>query len=119
MQPFYENIEHETLKNNAYRNVRYTDEHMQIVYMSLLPLEEIGSEIHPHTTQFFRVEKGDGLLVLHNNKKYVLKDGMGFSIPAGTRHNIINTSTTEKMKLYTIYAPPQHPAHTFQEIKLE
>lgn len=88
--------------------------------MSLPPKSDIGSEIHPHITQFFRIESGDGLaeVVAKDNLTYmVLTDGIALTIPAGVRHNIINVSSTTSLKLYTIYTPPQHPPGTIHRVK--
>jgi len=85
--------------------------------MSLLPGEDIGEEIH-HLDQFFRIEKGVGKAVL-NGIEYPLEDGSAVVVPAGTKHNIINTSTEETMKLYTIYSPPNHKDGTIHSTKGE
>jgi mannose-6-phosphate isomerase-like protein (cupin superfamily) len=115
-KPFYDNLEENTIKNDNYRNVRYTDEHIQIVYMSLLPQEEIGLEVHDDTTQFFRIEQGQGKAII-SGKEYDLYNGIGITVPQGHYHNIINTSKTEKLKLYTIYSPAHHPPNTLQKFK--
>jgi mannose-6-phosphate isomerase-like protein (cupin superfamily) len=115
-RPFYDNLEENTIKNDNYRNVRYTDEHIQIVYMSLLPQEEIGMEVHEDTTQFFRIEQGQGKAII-SGKEYDLYNGIGITVPQGHYHNIINTSKTEKLKLYTIYSPAHHPPNTLQKFK--
>ncbi len=104
---FYENVEKNTVKNKAYRNVVYTGKKQQFVYMTLKPLDDIHVEIHKSTDQFIRIEKGSGVAII-NNKKYKLYDGIGLIIPAGTKHQIINTSKTKELKLYSIYAPPEH-----------
>lgn len=100
------NIEQETLLNQKFRRVLYTAKNSQLVVMSLLPHEEIGIETH-QLDQFIRVERGEGKAIL-NGQEYELNDGSAVVIPAGTEHNIINTSTTEEMKLYTVYSPPNH-----------
>src|SRR3989344_5893135 len=100
------NIEQETLNNSNFRRVLYTAKNSQLVLMSLKPKEEIGSEVH-QLDQFIRVEKGQGKSVL-NGKEYDISDGFAVVVPAGTEHNIINTSETENMKLYTVYSPPNH-----------
>jgi mannose-6-phosphate isomerase-like protein (cupin superfamily) len=110
MSVFVSNIEQDTLKNNLFRNVLFTTKQTQLVIMSLKPQEDIGMETHAHTDQFIRVEKGKGIADL-NGKKYKLEDGSAVVIPAGTRHNIINMSRSEPMKLYTIYTPPEHDPH--------
>lgn len=123
---FHSNIERDTIKNNAYRVVQYTvKDELQLVLMSLKPKEEIGLEKHSHITQFIRVEKGRGLAIFKNSKnahssqvkKIILKDGDAIIIPKGVYHNIINTSTTKSLKLYTIYAPPNHPKNRVQIAK--
>ena len=109
MNAYHKNIEKETLKNNNYRKVIYTvPDKNQLVFMSLNVGEDIPKEIHPHISQFFRVEKGEGLAII-DGKKYKLKDGSGLIIPPGAQHYIKNTSKTDKLKLYSIYSPPNHP----------
>jgi len=100
------NIEKDTQANENFRKVLYTAKNSQLVLMSLKPKEEIGSEVH-QLDQFIRVEKGSGKAVL-NGKEYEIADGSAVVVPAGTEHNIINTSETEEMKLYTVYSPPNH-----------
>lgn len=107
MKGFYTHIEKDTLENTDYRKVLYSGKHCQIVLMSLRPNEEIGFETHPDNDQFFRIEKGEGKCVIDGNE-YALKDGVAIIVPAGAEHNVINTSATEGLKLYTIYAPPHH-----------
>jgi len=121
-KPFYANLEEITIKNEAYRNVQFTDPQgkLQLVLMSLQPGQEIGREVHRDNTQFFRIEAGHGMAMLQEksgNVKYPLENGTSVIVPAGTYHNIINTSKTEKLKLYTIYAPAHHPPGTFQQTK--
>lgn len=100
-------LEKLTVQNAKYRKVLYTGKHCQLVLMTLKPGEEIGLETHYDGDQFFRFEKGEGR-VLINTKKYTVKDGDAVVVPAGASHNIINTSRTRPLKLYTIYAPPHH-----------
>lgn len=100
------NIEKESLENNFFRKVLFTTKNTQLVVMSLLPGEDIGEEVH-HLDQFIRVERGEGKSVL-DGVEYVLSDGFAVVIPAGTKHNIINTSKEHSLKLYTLYAPPNH-----------
>jgi len=107
MKPFIKNIEKETLENNNFRKVLYTSTYGQVVAMSLLPNEEIGMEVHKNTDQFFRVEKGDGQVII-NGETSVISDGSAIVVPAGAQHNVINTSNKESLKLYTIYMPPHH-----------
>lgn len=108
---FISNIEEETLRNSYYRKVLYTSAHQQIVVQSIKPKSDIEFEIHNDNDQFIRVEKGTGLLLVGPNKesKYELKDGVATIIPAGTWHQVVNTSDTQPLNLYTIYSPPHHP----------
>lgn len=101
------NIEKLTLENDNFRKVLYTGEHCQLVLMSLKPGEEIGSEVHKDNDQFFRFEKGDGKVVI-NETEYKVGDGDTVIVPAGATHNVVNTSKTLALKLYTIYAPSHH-----------
>jgi mannose-6-phosphate isomerase-like protein (cupin superfamily) len=107
MQGFNANIEKETLENTNFRRVLYTGRNSQLVLMSLKPKEEIGMEVHTENDQFFRFEKGEGKCIIDDNE-YELKDGVAIIVPAGAQHNIINTSETEDLKLYTIYSPAHH-----------
>ena len=113
MKPFVGSIEGVTEINTAFRRVLFTGRHEQLVVMSLRPLEEIGYEIHPHTDQFFRIERGRALLLLDRTEE-IVGPGWAVIVPAGTRHNVINISKTKALKLYTLYAPPKHPAGTLQ-----
>lgn len=112
------NIEKKTLTNAFFREVLYTDQHTQLVVMSLKPNEEIGEEVHEVTDQFIRVEKGDGKAVL-DGEEHLLSDGMALIIPAGTKHNILNTSPTVPLKLYTLYCPAHHKDKTVHKTKQE
>ena len=114
--PFGVNIETQTLKNKNFRKVLHTSPNMQLVLMSLAPNEEIGAEAHPYITQFFRAEKGTGIALI-DNKEYSLSDGDIVVIPPGCQHNIINLSDKERLQLYTIYSPPQHPIGTVHKYK--
>ena len=100
------NIEEAALANENFRKVLYTAEHSQLVLMSLLPNEDIGAEVHK-LDQFIRCESGRGKAVL-NGIEHDFNDGFVVLVPAGTRHNIVNTSSDKPMKLYTVYAPPNH-----------
>ena len=115
---FKGNIETLTLSNNYYRKVIDTTKTLQLVLMSLRPGEEIGEEVHKNITQFFRIENGHGLAVV-GGCKYRLKDGDFVVVPPGTKHNIVNTSHTEDLKLYTIYSPPHHPPDTKEYYKID
>lgn len=117
MKGFIVDIENESLANEYFRRVLYTDDRMQLVVMSLKPREDIGEEVHT-LDQFIRVEKGEGKAVL-DGEEYSLKDGSVVIIPAGTRHNIINSSSGEPMKLYTLYAPPNHKDGTIHKTKAD
>jgi mannose-6-phosphate isomerase-like protein (cupin superfamily) len=114
---FHTNIEKETLENKNFRKVLYTAAYMQLVLMSLKPGEDIGLEVHG-VDQFFRFEKGKGKVIIGNNE-YEVKDGDVIIVPAGMPHNVINTSETEELKLYTLYAPPHHKDGIIRETKEE
>ena len=107
MKGFNGNLEKFTVGNGDFRNVIYTAKHCQLVLMSLKPGEEIGSEVHPDNDQFFRFEQGQGKCVIDGNE-YDVKDGTGVIVPAGSEHNVINTSDSDFLKMYTIYSPPHH-----------
>jgi len=107
MKGYAINIERETLENENFRKVLYTSKHSQLVLMTLKPKEEIGMEVHPDNDQFFRIEKGEGKCIIDGNE-YELSDGVAIVVPAGAQHNVINTSDTEELKLYTIYSPAHH-----------
>jgi mannose-6-phosphate isomerase-like protein (cupin superfamily) len=114
--PFYGNLERLTLDERSYRRVLHTGRFLQLVTMSLLPLQEIGTETHLDHDQFIRVEKGRGLAII-DQMVYTLTDGDSVVIPAGTEHNIINTDAHKRLQLYTIYAPPEHPPNKVQDTK--
>jgi mannose-6-phosphate isomerase-like protein (cupin superfamily) len=100
-----------TLDNEYFRRVISTSDEMQLVLMSIDPLDEIGLEVHLNVTQFFRIEAGEGILQIdygNGLQNMIIRDNSGIFVPAGSPHNIINTSKTNKVKLYTIYAPPNH-----------
>jgi len=118
MKGFSANIEQDTLANTNFRKVLYTGKNSQLVLMSLLPGEEIGMEVHPDNDQFFRFEKGEGKCLIDGNE-YVLADGSAIVVPAGAQHNIINTSATEMLKLYTIYSPAHHKDGVVRATKAE
>jgi mannose-6-phosphate isomerase-like protein (cupin superfamily) len=107
MKGFYTNIEKEAVENTNFRKVLYTGKNSQLVIMSLKPKEEIGMEVHEENDQFFRFEKGEGKCIVDGNE-YHLKDGVAIIIPAGAQHNVINTSETEELKMYTVYSPAHH-----------
>lgn len=112
------NIEKLTLENDNFRRVLYTAGHCQLVLMSLRPKEEIGMEVHPDNDQFFRFEKGVGKVVI-NETEYSVGDGDAVIVPAGAKHNVVNTSTAEALKLYTIYAPAHHKDGVLRATKME
>jgi mannose-6-phosphate isomerase-like protein (cupin superfamily) len=116
MAGYLTNIENETLDNVKFRRVLFTGPHTQLVVMALKPGEDIGLETHDDVDQFIRVEAGHGTAIL-DGKEHALGDGSAVVIPAGTSHNIINSSRTEALKLYTIYSPPEHPDGTIHETK--
>lgn len=106
MNGYVINIEQEAEGNNNFRKVLYTAPHCQLVVMCLKPREDIGEEVHD-LDQFLRVEEGEGKTVL-NGVEYAISSGFAIVVPAGTKHNIINTSPDKEMKLYTVYAPANH-----------
>jgi len=112
------NIEKLTLENENFRQVLYTAGHCQLVLMALKPGEEIGMEVHPDNDQFFRFEKGEGKVVI-NETEYAVVDGDAVIVPAGAKHNVVNISTTESLKLYTIYAPSHHQDGVIRTTKAE
>lgn len=107
MKGFSANIEKDTLENKNFRKILYTSKHSQLVLMNLKPNEEIGMEVHQENDQFFRFEKGQGKCIIDGNE-YNVGDGEAIVVPAGAQHNVINTSSTEELKLYTIYSPAHH-----------
>lgn len=118
MQGYVGNIELDTLENDDFRRVLYTAKNQQLVLMTLKPLEDIGEEVHDDVDQFFRCEKGEGKAVL-DGVEHTIRDGFVAVIPAGTKHNILNTSATEPLRLYTLYSPSQHEDKTVHHTKAE
>ena len=110
-------LEEKTIANSSFRQVLFTGTHMQLVAMSLKPGEDIGMEVHT-VDQFFRFEKGQGKVIIDGQETSV-SDGSAVIVPAGSQHNIVNTSSSDDLKLYTIYAPPQHPDGTVHQTKAE
>jgi len=104
---FHVDVEKATVDNNDYRRVLYTTTDNQLVLMSILPGEDIGAEVHKKTAQFFRFESGEGKVEV-GSTSYSVKNGDSVIVPEGVKHNIINTSKTKKLKLYTLYSPPVH-----------
>jgi mannose-6-phosphate isomerase-like protein (cupin superfamily) len=115
MRGFVTNIENDTLENKDFRRVLYTAKNSQLVLMCLQPNEEIGEEIH-NLDQFIRIEAGQGLAVIDGGA-HRLSDGSAVIIPAGAKHNVINVSDTEELKLYTLYSPPEHRDGTVHKTK--
>jgi mannose-6-phosphate isomerase-like protein (cupin superfamily) len=112
-------IEELALRNTYFRQVLFTAKHAQLVVMCLQPGEEIGDEVHPDVDQFFRIEGGEARFVFDEKKEHLARDGDGVVVPAGTHHNVVNTSKTAPLKLYTIYSPPNHPDGTVHKTKAE
>ena len=106
MKGFVDNIERLTEENENYRQALYTGKYLQLVLMALQPGEEIGEEVHDDRDQFFRVEAGEGELLIDGVTHKVSAD-MAMIVPAGARHNVINTGKAP-LRLYTLYGPPEH-----------
>jgi mannose-6-phosphate isomerase-like protein (cupin superfamily) len=111
-------IEEETRKNSDFRRVLYTGKYSQLVLMNLKPLEGIGLETHAETDQFFRFEEGEGKVFI-DGIEHAVKDGDAIIVPAGTQHNVVNTSKNLELKLYTIYSPPEHQDKVVRHTKTE
>ena len=118
MNGYLINIEEKSLQNNYFREVLYTAQHSQLVVMSLLPNEDIGVEVHEIVDQFIRIEAGEGKVLL-NGEEHTIQNGSAIVIPAGTEHNIINTSSEKQLKLYTVYSPAHHKDRTIHKTKAE
>lgn len=118
MTGYVNNIEQLTQTNTNFRQVLFTGAYSQLVLMSLLPNEEIGMETHSSVDQFFRIESGQGKVVM-NGEEHVVSGGFAIVVPAGTEHNVINMSATEPLKLYTIYSPANHKEGTIHKTKAE
>lgn len=119
--PFVVNIEKATKENNNFRIALWTGKYLQLTLMSIDVGEEIGLEVHPNLDQFIRIEEGQGLVKMGNRKdrlnfQATVRDDYAFIIPAGKWHNLINTGN-KPIKLYSIYAPPQHPHGTVHETR--
>lgn len=120
-KPFVVNIDQATKQNNTYRTALWTGKHLQVTLMSIDVGDDIGLEVHPTTDQFIRIEEGQGLVQMGARKDYLdfqemAYDGYAIMIPAGTWHNVTNTGNTP-LKVYAIYAPPEHPFGTVHETK--
>ncbi len=111
-------IETRTLQNDNFREVLFTGPQSQLVVMTLQPGEEIGLERHEGHDQFLRVEAGQGEAIL-DGERHPLADGTAVVVPAGTEHNVVNTSQTDPLRLYTIYFPAEHPDGTGHPTKQE
>ena len=115
---YIDNIEDQTLQNTNFRKVLFTGKHMQLVVMSLKPNEEIGEEVHENVDQFFRIEKGEAKFVI-DGEENVVSENMVVIVPAGSLHNVINTSSSQDLQLYTIYSPANHPEGTVHATKAD
>lgn len=115
---YVDNIEDRTLENDNFRKVLFTGKHMQLVVMTLKPGEDIGEEVHETVDQFFRIEEGQGKVIIEGEESKV-EDDMVAIVPAGALHNVINTSKEKDLKLYTIYTPPNHPEGTVHATREE
>ena len=115
---FHTDIEAATLQNDNFRQVLYTGKFSQLVLMNLKPGEEIGEEVHDTVDQFFRFEEGEGMVII-DGVEHRVKDGSGVIVPSGAMHNVINTSSKDDLKLYTIYSPPEHIDKTIRRTKAD
>ena len=118
MKGFNSNIEDDTVKNGNFRKVLYTGKKLQLVLMSLKPMEDIGIEVHKDVDQFFRFEKGEGKVII-DGVEHNVKNGSAVIVPCGAKHNVVNTSKTAELKLYTIYTPPNHQDKIVMKTKAE
>lgn len=117
MKGFVDDIEKLTTENKDFRRVLYTGQNLQLVLMAIPPGEEIGEEVHDDRDQFFRVEQGKGE-VLIDGKRSKIEDDDAIIVPAGARHNVVNTGD-EPLKVYTLYGPPEHRDGTVHKTKAE
>jgi len=120
-EPFVVNIENITRQNDAFRTALWTGTHLQLTLMSIDVGEDIGLEVHPHLDQFIRIEEGQGLVQMGKSRDFLdyrrrVRADYAFIIPAGMWHNLTNTGD-RPMKLYSIYAPPEHPPGTVHETR--
>lgn len=120
-EPYVVNIEEATKQNNYFRNALWTGENLQVTLMSIDVGEDIGLEVHPDVDQFIRIEEGEGLVRMGNSRDDLdfqekVYDDYAIMVPAGKWHNLINTGN-KPLKLYSIYAPPEHPRGTVHETK--
>lgn len=112
------NLEKKTIENKFFRKVVMTTKNLQLVLMSLKPGEEIGLEENNRIDQFYRIEEGKGILVIEGVSK-AIGAGDAFIIPQGTRHNLVNTSKSKRLRFYTLYSPPHHRDGVVHKIKQE
>jgi len=112
-------IEKQTRENTDFRRVLFTGKHVQLVVMCLEPGEQIGAEVHQNVDQFFRIEQGAARFVSNEGSEHLVREGDVVVVPAGTYHNVINTSNTAPLKLSTLYSPPNHPEGTVHKTKAE
>ena len=119
MDAYVGSIEKTTLNNPFFRQVLFTGEHSQLVVMCIQPGDDIGNEVHGGTDQFFRIEEGEGKFVFDESDEHSVGTGDAVVVPAGTHHNVINTSSTKALRLYTIYSPPNHPPGTIHQTKAD
>ncbi len=117
MKGYIIQIEDATRKNQHYRQVLFTAQHSQLVLMNLKPGEEIGEEVH-ELDQFLRFEQGEGTVIL-DGERHPVSDGFAVVVPAGTRHNVVNSSRTADLRLYSLYSPPEHKDGTIHKTKRE
>ena len=117
MKGFVDDIDRLTVENKDFRRVLYTGKHLQLVLMALRPGEEIGEEVHDDHDQFFRIEKGEGEVWIDGQRTKIKADD-AIIVPAGARHNVINTGE-KKLKLYTVYGPPDHKDGIVRATKAE
>lgn len=118
MSGYIVNIEDKTSSNDYFREVLFTARHSQLVVMSIAPNEDIGEEVHSDVDQFLRIESGTGRAILDGVENDI-SDGYAVVVPAGTRHNIINSSNSSPLKLYTIYSPAEHRDGTIHKTKAD
>ncbi|OPX04283.1 cupin [Geobacillus sp. LEMMY01] len=122
-EPFVISINEAAKQNDTYRTALWTGPHLQVTLMSLNVGEDIGLEIHHHVDQFLRIEQGEGIVRMGKRKDELtlernVRVGSAIMVPAGTWHNVINTGNVP-LKLYSIYAPPQHPRGTVHRTKAD
>lgn len=118
MVGYVADIEEKTKNNSFFRQVLYTGRYAQLVVMSLKPGEDIGMEVHSNVDQFFRFESGQGKVIIEG-QEYPVGENTVVIVPAGSQHNVLNTSMNEDLKLYTLYSPPNHPEETVHQTKAE